>query len=203
MRIRAFAQVREQLDAYFDGERVEFDVPLSFDGAPAFFESVWRRLLAIPFGATVTYGELARELGRPTAARAVGMANGRNPISVIVPCHRVIGAAGDLTGYAGGLDRKRYLLRMRPRSRAGSHLRRSQIGIQRHRLRRQRAVHHERGRAEHDNPQRASSPVRPIADSSGPATTPPATTPPIESGNTSRLRTSRRRYPTISTPPGV
>ena len=65
----------------------------------------------MPFGTTVTYGELARELGRPTAARAVGMANGRNPISIIVPCHRVIGAAGDLTGYAGGLDRKRYLLR--------------------------------------------------------------------------------------------
>jgi methylated-DNA-[protein]-cysteine S-methyltransferase len=107
----AFARVREQLEAYFDGERVHFDVPLSLEGAPAFFESVWRRLLAIPFGATVTYGELARQLGRPTAARAVGMANGRNPISVIVPCHRVIGAGGGLTGYAGGLDRKRYLLR--------------------------------------------------------------------------------------------
>lgn len=107
----AFARVREQLEAYFDGERVEFDVPLSFDGAPAFFESVWWRLLAVPFGTTVTYGELARQVGRPTAARAVGMANGRNPISVIVPCHRVIGAGGGLTGYAGGLDRKRYLLR--------------------------------------------------------------------------------------------
>jgi methylated-DNA-[protein]-cysteine S-methyltransferase len=107
----AFARVREQLEAYFDGERVEFDVPLSFDGAPAFFESVWRRLLAIPFGMTVTYGELATQLGRPTAARAVGMANGRNPISIIVPCHRVIGSGGGLTGYAGGLDRKRYLLR--------------------------------------------------------------------------------------------
>ncbi len=106
----AFAPAREQLDAYFAGERVEFDVPLSFDGAPAFFESVWRALLAVPFGTTVTYGELATQLGRPTAARAVGMANGRNPISIIVPCHRVIGAAGDLTGYAGGLERKRYLL---------------------------------------------------------------------------------------------
>lgn len=106
-----FARSREQLEAYFDGERVEFDVPLSFDGAPAFFESVWRALLAVPFGTTVTYGELARGLGHPTAARAVGMANGRNPISIIVPCHRVIGAAGGLTGYAGGLDRKRYLLR--------------------------------------------------------------------------------------------
>ena len=107
----AFARVREQLEAYFDGEHVEFDVPLSFVGAPAFFESVWRRLLAIPFGTTVTYGELARQLGRPTAARAVGMANGRNPISIIVPCHRVIGSGGGLTGYAGGLDRKRYLIR--------------------------------------------------------------------------------------------
>jgi methylated-DNA-[protein]-cysteine S-methyltransferase len=106
----AFGRARDQLDAYFAGERVEFDVPLGFDGAPAFFQSVWRALLTVPFGATVTYGELARGLGRPTAARAVGMANGRNPISIIVPCHRVIGAAGALTGYAGGLERKRYLL---------------------------------------------------------------------------------------------
>ena len=106
-----FARVREQLDAYFAGERVLFDVPLNLDGAPAFFASVWRQVLAIPFGTTVTYGELARRLGRPTAARAVGMANGRNPISIIVPCHRVIGARGGLTGYAGGLERKRYLLR--------------------------------------------------------------------------------------------
>ena len=107
----AFASVREQLEAYFDGELREFDVPLRFDGAPVFFAGVWRQLLDIPFGATVSYGELARQLGRPTAARAVGMANGRNPISIIVPCHRVIGSGGALTGYAGGLDRKRYLLR--------------------------------------------------------------------------------------------
>jgi len=107
----AFAPVREQLEAYFAGERVDFDVPLNMDGASAFFTTVWRQLLEIPFGATVSYGELARQLGRPTAARAVGMANGRNPISIIVPCHRVIGSGGALTGYAGGLDRKRYLLR--------------------------------------------------------------------------------------------
>jgi methylated-DNA-[protein]-cysteine S-methyltransferase len=106
-----FARVREQLEAYFAGERVAFDVPLNLDGAPAFSASVWRHLLAIPFGTTVTYGELAQRLGRPTAARAVGMANGRNPIAIIVPCHRVLGSGGGLTGYAGGLERKRYLLR--------------------------------------------------------------------------------------------
>lgn len=105
-----FAAVRDQLEAYFAGERAEFDVPLNTDGAPAFFATVWRRLLAIPFGTTVSYGELARELGRPSAARAVGTANGRNPIAIIVPCHRVIGSGGALTGYAGGIDRKRWLL---------------------------------------------------------------------------------------------
>ena len=106
-----FADVRDQLEAYFAGDRVEFDVALNTDGAPAFFTTVWHRLLAIPFGTTVSYGELARELGRPTAARAVGTANGRNPIAIIVPCHRVIGSSGALTGYAGGIERKRYLLR--------------------------------------------------------------------------------------------
>lgn len=106
-----FTAVRDQLEAYFAGELVDFDVPLNLDGASAFFTAVWRRLLAIPFGTTVSYGELARELGRPTAARAVGAANGRNPIAIIVPCHRVIGSTGALTGYAGGIDRKRYLLR--------------------------------------------------------------------------------------------
>jgi methylated-DNA-[protein]-cysteine S-methyltransferase len=106
-----FAAVRDQLEAYFAGDRVEFDVPLGLGNAPAFFATVWRRLLAIPFGTTVSYGELAVDLGRPTAARAVGTANGRNPIAIIVPCHRVIGSAGALTGYAGGIDRKRWLLR--------------------------------------------------------------------------------------------
>jgi methylated-DNA-[protein]-cysteine S-methyltransferase len=105
-----FACVRDQLEQYFAGERLEFDVPLSFEGGSAFFQSVWRSLLEIPYGATATYGELARKLDHPTAARAVGLANGRNPIAIIVPCHRVIGSNGDLTGYAGGLERKRFLL---------------------------------------------------------------------------------------------
>lgn len=105
-----FASAREQLEAYFAGERVEFDVPLDLDGATAFHRSVWQRLLEIPYGTTISYGALAAQLGRPSAARAVGAANGRNPIAIIVPCHRVIGSAGSLTGYAGGLDRKRYLL---------------------------------------------------------------------------------------------
>jgi methylated-DNA-[protein]-cysteine S-methyltransferase len=106
-----FARVHDQLDEYFAGERVAFDVPLNLDGASAFFRTVWWRLLGVPFGTTISYGELARELGRPSGARAVGLANGRNPISIIVPCHRVIGTTGHLTGYAGGLERKRYLLR--------------------------------------------------------------------------------------------
>jgi methylated-DNA-[protein]-cysteine S-methyltransferase len=105
-----FACVRDQLGEYFAGERLQFDIPLEMGGGSAFFQSVWRSLLEIPYGATATYGELARKLGRPSAARAVGLANGRNPISIIVPCHRVIGAGGDLTGYAGGLERKRFLL---------------------------------------------------------------------------------------------
>ena len=105
-----FARVRDQLEEYFAGDRLQFDIPLEMRGGSAFFQSVWRSLLEIPYGATATYGELARKLGRPSAARAVGLANGRNPISIIVPCHRVIGAGGDLTGYAGGLERKRFLL---------------------------------------------------------------------------------------------
>jgi methylated-DNA-[protein]-cysteine S-methyltransferase len=106
-----FVRVRDQLEEYFEGERREFDVPLSFDGATAFCASVWRSLIEIPFGSTTSYGELARQRGNPGAARAVGLANGRNPIAIIVPCHRVIGSGGGLTGYAGGLERKRYLLR--------------------------------------------------------------------------------------------
>jgi methylated-DNA-[protein]-cysteine S-methyltransferase len=105
-----FVRVRDQLEQYFAGQRLEFDVPLSLVGGSAFFQRVWQKLLEIPYGATATYGELARQLGHPTAARAVGLANGRNPIAIIVPCHRVIGSNGDLTGYAGGLERKRFLL---------------------------------------------------------------------------------------------
>jgi methylated-DNA-[protein]-cysteine S-methyltransferase len=101
--------VREQLDEYFAGERQEFDVPLKLEGTP-FQRGVWRELARIPFGTTITYAELARRIGRPTASRAVGHANGRNPISILVPCHRVVGAGGQLTGYAGGVDKKRWLL---------------------------------------------------------------------------------------------
>ena len=103
------ADARRQLTEYFAGERTTFDLPLRPAGAP-FQRRVWEALLRIPYGATASYGELARELGHPTAARAVGAANGRNPIAIVVPCHRVIGSNGSLTGYAGGLECKRALL---------------------------------------------------------------------------------------------
>ncbi|MVO87301.1 methylated-DNA--[protein]-cysteine S-methyltransferase [Streptomyces sp. p1417] len=98
-----------QLEAYFAGDLKEFDLPLRLDGTP-FQRSVWQQLLEIPYGRTRSYGELAAALGKPAASRAVGLANGKNPISIIVPCHRVIGAGGSLTGYGGGLDRKKQLL---------------------------------------------------------------------------------------------
>ncbi|MFF2848990.1 methylated-DNA--[protein]-cysteine S-methyltransferase [Streptomyces sp. NPDC058001] len=104
-----FAETVRQLDAYFAGDRTEFDVPMRLHGTP-FQQSVWEQLLAIPYGETRTYGDLAQALGKPGASRAVGLANGKNPISVIVPCHRVIGSDGSLTGYGGGLPRKRRLL---------------------------------------------------------------------------------------------
>ena len=107
----SFADVRAQLREYFAGERSAFDLELVMDGSP-FEGRVWGALRDIPYGATVSYGELARQIGQPSAARAVGLANGRNPISVIVPCHRVIGANGTLTGYGGGLERKRMLLEL-------------------------------------------------------------------------------------------
>jgi methylated-DNA-[protein]-cysteine S-methyltransferase len=107
----AFADVRAQLAEYFAGERVAFDTPLAMS-ASAFERAVWRALTDIAYGDTVTYGEIARRIGRPTAARAVGLATARNPICVIVPCHRVIGADGSLTGYGGGLERKRLLLEL-------------------------------------------------------------------------------------------
>jgi methylated-DNA-[protein]-cysteine S-methyltransferase len=106
-----FAGVRGQLEEYFAGERRTFDIPLVIEGAE-FERRVWRALREIPYGETVSYGEIARRVGQPTAARAVGLANGRNPIAVIVPCHRVIGADGTLTGYGGGLERKRLLLEL-------------------------------------------------------------------------------------------
>ncbi|GAA4102829.1 methylated-DNA--[protein]-cysteine S-methyltransferase [Actinomadura miaoliensis] len=104
-----FATVAEQLKAYFAGELTTFDLPLALHGTP-FQLRVWAALQEIPYGETISYGELAQEIGKPTAARAVGLANGRNPISIIVPCHRVIGSTGSLTGYGGGLERKRFLL---------------------------------------------------------------------------------------------
>jgi methylated-DNA-[protein]-cysteine S-methyltransferase len=104
-----FTAVREQLAEYFAGERQQFDVPIKLVGTP-FQQRVWQELERIPFGTTITYAQLAQRVGKPTASRAVGNANGRNPVSIIVPCHRVIGADGSLTGYAGGLDRKRWLL---------------------------------------------------------------------------------------------
>ena len=102
-------EAADQLRAYFAGELREFDVPLAPRGT-AFQREVWAAVSAIPFGSTATYSEIAAAVGRPSACRAVGAANGRNPLPVIVPCHRVVGAAGGLTGYGGGLDRKRLLL---------------------------------------------------------------------------------------------
>ncbi|MGW2620931.1 methylated-DNA--[protein]-cysteine S-methyltransferase [Streptomyces sp. NPDC001500] len=104
-----FGAAEEQLAAYFAGESKEFTLELRLHGTP-FQRSVWDRLRAIPYGETRSYGELARDLGSPAASRAVGLANGRNPVGIIVPCHRVIGAGGGLTGYGGGLDRKQRLL---------------------------------------------------------------------------------------------
>ncbi|MFJ7228632.1 methylated-DNA--[protein]-cysteine S-methyltransferase [Streptomyces tendae] len=106
---RAFAETEEQLEAYFTGELKDFTLGLRLNGT-AFQRTVWAQLQKIPYGETRTYGELAAALGNPAASRAVGLANGRNPIGIIVPCHRVIGASGGLTGYGGGLDRKQRLL---------------------------------------------------------------------------------------------
>jgi methylated-DNA-[protein]-cysteine S-methyltransferase len=109
--MRAEFQLRE----YFAGSRQMFDIPLDMRGT-TFQKSVWEALLAIPFGETRSYGELAKQLGRPSASRAVGAANGRNPISIVVPCHRVIGSSGKLTGFAGGLEVKAYLLGLEKKS---------------------------------------------------------------------------------------
>lgn len=109
-----FDAVRQQLDEYFAGRRQVFDLPLRLNGT-AFQQRVWRELARIPFGTTMTYAQLAFRIERPSAARAVGHANSRNPISIIVPCHRVIGSDGVLTGYAGGLEKKRWLLELERR----------------------------------------------------------------------------------------
>ncbi len=104
-----FAEVLAQLEAYFAGELAAFTVPVAARGTP-FQTRVWAALLAIPHGTTISYGEQARRLGVPSASRAVGAANGRNPVSIVVPCHRVVGSKGALTGYGGGLGRKKWLL---------------------------------------------------------------------------------------------
>lgn len=114
-----FDRVREELKEYFEGRRREFSLPMRAEGTE-FQRRVWTLLCGIPFGETISYGELARRLGNPNASRAVGMANSRNPISIVVPCHRVIGADNSLTGYAGGLDRKRALLEHEMRVGGGS-----------------------------------------------------------------------------------
>ena len=105
----ALHDVARQLDEYFAGDRTEFDLELAPQGTP-FQLDVWRQLSRIPYGETISYGELAKRVDRPGAARAVGAANGQNPIAIIVPCHRVIGADGSLTGFGGGLPWKRWLL---------------------------------------------------------------------------------------------
>jgi methylated-DNA-[protein]-cysteine S-methyltransferase len=102
-------ETERQLSEYFSGKRKAFSIPLDMRGT-RFQKDVWEALLAIPFGETRSYGQLAIQLGNPRAIRAVGAANGRNPVSIIVPCHRVIGSSGKLTGFAGGLDRKAHLL---------------------------------------------------------------------------------------------
>lgn len=107
-----FKTARAQLTDYFAGKLTDFSVPIDREnlGGTAFQRQVWTELEKIPFGVTISYGELAARIGNPKAVRAVGLANGQNPISIIVPCHRVIGANGTLTGYGGGLERKRWLL---------------------------------------------------------------------------------------------
>lgn len=109
------AEAGRQLAAYFAGERSAFDLPMDLHGTP-FQQSVWQALTRIPPGRTCSYGALARELGTPSAVRAVGAAVGRNPACVLVPCHRVLGQDGSLTGYAGGVERKRALLSLEARS---------------------------------------------------------------------------------------
>jgi methylated-DNA-[protein]-cysteine S-methyltransferase len=114
----ALEAAARQLQEYFDGSRRAFDLPLDLDGT-AFQRSAWLALQTIPFGTTVSYGEQARRLGHPGAARAVGAANGRNPLPIVLPCHRLVGARGELTGYGGGIDVKEALLEHERRVLAG------------------------------------------------------------------------------------
>ncbi len=113
-----FEEARKQLGEYFSGERKEFDLPLALTGTE-FQVSVLQALMEIPYGETRSYGAIAQQIGRPKAVRAVGAANGRNPIPIIVPCHRVIGSGGDLTGFGGGLDTKEALLRLEAENSGG------------------------------------------------------------------------------------
>lgn len=112
-------QAASELDEYFRGVRKEFSVPLDLKGTP-FQASVWRELLRLPYGATSSYRKIALAAGAPAAVRAAGTAIGRNPLSIFVPCHRVLGSSGALSGYAGGLDRKRFLLALESDARTGS-----------------------------------------------------------------------------------
>ncbi len=109
-----FAEAVDQLDEYFAGRRTTFEVDMAPAGTD-FQQQVWGTLRDIPYGATASYGQIASRVGRPRAVRAVGLANGRNPIAIMIPCHRVVGASGDLVGYGGGLDRKRQLLELERR----------------------------------------------------------------------------------------
>ena len=111
----ALRDAERQLAEYFEGARRDFDLPLSAEGTP-FQRQVWDELRRIPYGETISYGELARRIGKPTASRAVGAANGRNPIAIVVPCHRVIGTDGTLIGYGGGLPVKQALLALERRA---------------------------------------------------------------------------------------
>lgn len=117
-RLPVLVETERQLKEYFEGKRQGFSVPLDMRGTP-FQKSVWEALLGIPFGETRTYGQLAKHVGRPSAMRAVGTASGRNPLSIVVPCHRVIGSSGELTGFAGGLEAKAQLLKIESQSKPG------------------------------------------------------------------------------------
>lgn len=107
--VAPFPETKPQLTEYFAGTLTEFDLPIQLHGT-AFQQRVWEVLKTIPYGMTISYGELAQQIDQPNASRAVGLANGKNPISIVVPCHRVIGANGKLTGYGGGIERKQWLL---------------------------------------------------------------------------------------------
>jgi methylated-DNA-[protein]-cysteine S-methyltransferase len=122
------AHVVAKLEAYFAGELVDFDLSISMQGTD-FQRRVWAGLCDIPYGETISYGELARWVGNPKASRAVGLANGRNPLAIVVPCHRVIGANGSLTGYGGGLERKLWLLEHEATHRPGG-VRQAQLDLQ-------------------------------------------------------------------------